>query len=114
MDIIFILGRILFGGFFIYSGIKHFTGIKGSTTYAQSMKVPMPHLAVMGTGILLLLGGLSFLFDTFAVIGGILLIIFLFFTSIMMHPFWKKTEELGSFLRNMAFLGAILIIIFLY
>src|SRR3569833_2960503 len=61
MKIPFLLGRLAFGGFFLYSGINHFQHYKQMAQYAGSKGVPKPEAAVLGTGALLTLGGASVL-----------------------------------------------------
>lgn len=114
MELVFILGRILFGGFFVNSGINHFRNRKMLAGYSQMKGVPLPSVAVPFTGLLLLLGGLSFVFNYYAMYGSILLIIFLVPTTFMIHNFWKiedaqqKMGEQINFMKNLALLGAAL------
>ena len=114
MEIAFILGRILFGVYFAYSGFNHFKNMKMLTGYSQMKGVPLPSLAVPFTGLLLLLGGLSFIFNYYAQYGSILLAVFLLPTTFMMHNFWKvkdaqqKMGEQINFTKNLALLGAVL------
>lgn len=111
MNILFLLGRIIFGGYFAYSGLNHFLRLSMMAEYAKSKGVLYPHLAVAFTGILLLLGGLSILFGTYPRIGILFLLIFLLPTTFIMHNFWAVTEqskmiEIINFLKNMALFGA--------
>ena len=57
----FTLGRLLFGGFFLYNGINHFLQYKTMAQYAAAKQVPLPKVAVLGTGALLTAGGISLL-----------------------------------------------------
>ncbi|RME54075.1 MAG: DoxX family protein [Caldilineae bacterium] len=115
MDILHLIGRIIYGGFFIMMGLNHFMQAKAMIPYAQAKGVPAPQLAVYGTGVLLLIGGLSILLAFQTVIGVIALVIFLLPTSIMMHNFWavddpqQKMVEMTQFMKNMALMGAALI-----
>jgi uncharacterized membrane protein YphA (DoxX/SURF4 family) len=117
MDWLFLLGRILFGGFFLLAGWNHFSQLKNMAGYAQAKGVPMPQAAVAGTGALLILGGASILLGIFPMVGGILLIIFLVPTALMMHNFWALTDpqakmmEMQNFLRNIALTGANLMLL---
>ena len=61
MKIPFLLGRLIFGGFFIYNGIHHLKERRNLSQYAGSKNVPMPNVAVTGTGVLMMLGGASIL-----------------------------------------------------
>jgi putative oxidoreductase len=75
---------------------------------------PSPRLAVAGTGVILLLGGLSMLLGVYPVIGIVLLIISLLGVSFQMHTFWKvddaqmKQIDMINFTKNMALVGALL------
>src|SRR5262245_33564205 len=56
-----IAGRTVFGGYFLYNGINHFVNHEMMTEYARSKGVPAPAVAVAGSGLLLIAGGLSVL-----------------------------------------------------
>lgn len=113
MDFLFLVGRVIFGGFFIYNGINHFQHLTMMSNYAKSKGVPLSSLAVALTGILLILGGLSILLGAFPIVGIILLALFLILVSFMMHNFWTITDpqmkmgEMINFMKNMALLGAL-------
>ena len=86
---IFIIGRILLGGFFINSGINHFKGIGMMSGYAQMKGVPLPKVSVAFSGALVLLGGLSVLLGVYPTVGVAALALFLIPVTFMMHAFWK-------------------------
>ena len=117
MDILFFIGRILFGGFFIMMGINHFMKSGMMTQYAASKGVPSAKFAVMLTGLLLVLGGLGMLLGIYTQWAVLALIVFLIPTSLKMHNFWaiqdpqQKMTEMVNFLKNMAFMGAALMIL---
>jgi uncharacterized membrane protein YphA (DoxX/SURF4 family) len=87
------------------------------TGYAQSKGVPAAKLAVAGSGALLALGGISLLFNVFPLFGLIALVLFLVPVTFMMHAYWKVQEpmakmgEMVHFMKNMALLGAVLILL---
>jgi uncharacterized membrane protein YphA (DoxX/SURF4 family) len=114
MGFLLLLGRLLFGGFFLFNGINHFMNLASLTAYATSRNVPMPQLAVAATGLLLVFGGLSVLAGFYPRVGLMLLVLFLVPTSVMMHPFWTMDDpqarmmEMTQFLKNMALTGAAL------
>jgi putative oxidoreductase len=117
LNLIHILGQIILGGYFIYNGIKHFKDVNDYTAYAAHNKVPMPKVSVIATGILLVLGGLGILFNIYVGVAILLLAIFLIPTSFMMHAYWKaenpaeRSSQKIAFLKNMALLGALLLIV---
>lgn len=116
MDIIFIVGRILFALIFINSGFAHFAQREAMTGYAQFKKVPAAKLAVPLTGLMILVGGLSVVLGFWADLGALLLAAFLVVSAFMMHNFWTiedaqaKQNESISFFKNLALAGAALII----
>ncbi len=112
MDALFLLGRIILGGFFLYSGVHHFQERKSMSQYVSSKNVPMPEVAVTASGALLLLGGASVLFGVKPKIGTAAIIAFLAGVSPVMHDFWKSDDpnqrqnNMTHFMKNMAMLGA--------
>jgi putative oxidoreductase len=119
MDILFLVGRIFYGGFFLMSGLRHFTQISPISQYAATKGVPAPKLAVAGSGLLIVLGGLSLILGAWTQIGLWLIVIFLVGVSPQMHPFWKvsdpmqKMGEQNNFMKNIALLGAALMMMLL-
>ena len=83
----FLLGRLLFGGFFIYSGIGHFKETKAMSQYAGAKNVPMPELAVPASGAMLIAGGASILRGVKPKLGTFAIIAFLAGVSPVMHDF---------------------------
>ena len=120
LDLVFFLGRVLFGGFFILNGINHFTKHDMLAGYAASKGVPMASTAVYLTGSLLTLGGLGVLLGFYLEWALVLLVIFLVPVSFMMHAFWKvadaqaKMMDKIQFQKNMALLGAVLMLLALW
>jgi putative oxidoreductase len=107
-------GRFLFGGFFVYNGILHFTNFAALLAYSQTKGVPFAEIAVAIAGAFLTLGGISYLLGYHTKIGGLLLLAFLIPASFTMHNFWMESDpanvqiQMSYFLRNLAFIGAIL------
>ena len=118
MEILLLLGRILFGGFFIASGINHFTNAGMMSGYAGSKGVPAPYLATVGSGVMLVAGGASVLLGFLPVLGLTLLVVFLVPTSVLMHNFWsvedpqQRAAEQINFLKNLALTGAALALMY--
>ena len=110
----FLLGRLVFGGFFLYSGIHHFLDRKMLSQYAASKKVPMPDVAVTATGAGLVIGGASILLGVKPKLGTLAVMGFLAGVSPLMHDFWTQQEpgqrqaEMINFTKNMALLGGAL------
>jgi putative oxidoreductase len=119
MNIAFLVGRIIFGGYWLMASFNHFKNLNYMSEYAKARGTPFPKLAVAGTGVILLLGGLSMLLGVYPVIGIVLLIIFLLGVSFQMHSFWKmddaqmKQIDMINFTKNMALIGALLMFLLL-
>ncbi|MDD5050155.1 MAG: DoxX family protein [Candidatus Pacebacteria bacterium] len=117
MDLLFLFGRILFGGFFLYSGIKHFTRVNAFSAYAGSKHVPSPKVSVYATGVLIFLGGAGVVLGISPVWSLIFIILFLVPVTFIMHQFWKETDPMQravqttNFLKNIALLGAALMLL---
>ncbi|MGH3450277.1 MAG: DoxX family membrane protein, partial [Haloechinothrix sp.] len=58
MDVVVLIGRILFAMLFLGSAFGHLTQTTGMAGYAQSKGVPMARFAVLGSGVLMLVGAL--------------------------------------------------------
>jgi putative oxidoreductase len=110
----FFIGRMLFGGFFIYSGIHHLRSYKSMAPYAESKGVPAPEAAVALTGIPMLIGGASLLLGVKPKLGALAIVCFLGSVSPIMHDFWRNEDpkermtNMVMFTKNMALAGAAL------
>ncbi|MDP3763834.1 MAG: DoxX family protein [bacterium] len=115
-ETIFFIGRILLGSFLLYSAYNHFSNIKGLTAYTEMKKVPMPKVAVIVSGLLLLFGGYSIIIGVRVTAGIAALTLFFIPVTFIMHAFWKEEEQARSmdqvqFMKNLALLGAILMLL---
>ncbi len=119
MNIAFLIGRLIFGGYWLMAALNHFKNLNHMSDYAKAKGTPLPKLAVGGTGVLLLAGGLSMLLGVYAPVGIALLIVFLLGVSVQMHSFWKvddaqlKQIDMINFTKNMALIGALLMFLLL-
>jgi uncharacterized membrane protein YphA (DoxX/SURF4 family) len=110
----FLIGRAVLGGYFIYGGINHFKNRKTMAQYAGTKGVPAPHVAVPGTGALMIFGGASILLGVKPRWGALAIIAFLAGVSPLMHDFWAQEDpnqqraEMVNFTKNMALLGSAL------
>jgi putative oxidoreductase len=109
---LFLLGRVLFGGFFLYSGIQHFKNLDMLAGFTGTKGVPAPKVAVMISGLMIILGGLSIVLGVRPLWGVVLITLFLLPVTFLMHPFWKHTDfmmrinDSVNFQKNVAMLGA--------
>ena len=111
-EIGFLLGRVLFGGFFVYSGMRHFQHLGMMAGFTGSKGVPQPKLAVIVSGLLIIVGGFSVVLGFHPVTGVILITAFLVPVTFLMHQYWNDTDMMTrinnevNFLKNLALLGA--------
>lgn len=114
MGDVFLLGRVLLGSFFTYYGVNHFLETAAMAQYAASKGVPQPELAVLVSGALIVVGGLSVLFGMWPQIGAACLALFLIGVTPIMHNFWDvadpmlRMNETAHFMKNVALLGGVL------
>jgi uncharacterized membrane protein YphA (DoxX/SURF4 family) len=106
-----VAGRIMFGGYFVYSGIRHFTDREMYIGYAKSKGVRWPKLAVFTTGAMLLAGGLSLLTGVKPKLGAGLVTGFLAGVTPQMHDYWNASDQMQrmndmvNFTKNLALIG---------
>ncbi len=114
MKAAFLIGRLVFGGFFLYNGINHLKQRKQLAQYAESKNVPMAEAVVASTGVVLVAGGASILLGVKPKLGTAAIAGFLAGVSPVMHNFWNVQEpgqrlnEMINFSKNMALLGSAL------
>jgi putative oxidoreductase len=114
MKIPFLIGRVVFGGFFLYNAIHHFRDRKQLSEYAGAKNVPAPDIATILSGLLLLTGGSSVLLGIRPKLGIAAIVAFLAGVSPMIHDFWhaedpaQRMNDQIHFSKNLALLGAAL------
>lgn len=120
MDIVVLIGRILFVFVFLTAGFAHFTNRRMMAQYAGSKGIPAALPVVLAGGALLLAGAVSILFGIWADLGALLLVAFLVPTAVLMHSFWKETDpqarmmEMNQFSKDLALAGAALLLFALF
>lgn len=110
----FLIGRILFGGFFLYSGINHLRHRKDMANYTASKGVPAPETAVTASAVPLIIGGTSMLLGVKPKWGAMAILGFLAGVSPIMHDFWRNEDpnerlnNIANFMKNLALAGGAL------
>jgi len=116
-NILQLVARVLLSWMFLQSAYSHFTQVKPMAAYSKGAGVPLPEVAVVATGLMLLAGGLSLLLGFHPRIGAGLLFVFLVPASFMMHAFWRETDPMqragqrAQFWKNITLAGAMLWIV---
>jgi putative oxidoreductase len=118
MEIAFVIGRIIFGAYWLMAGFQHFKNFNATSAYAKAQGTPSPK-PVAGTGVIPLLGGLSILLGVYHAVGIILLIIFLLGESFRTNSYCKVEDvqmrqiDMINFMKNMALVGALMLLLLL-
>jgi putative oxidoreductase len=110
----FLIGRLLFGGFFLKSGIDHLRNYKQMKPYVESKGVPAGEVAAIASAVPLLVGGTSLLLGVKPKWGALAILGFLAGVSPIMHDFWRnenaeeRQKNMADFAKNMALAGGAL------
>ncbi len=114
MEIVFLIGRIILGIYYLFNASNHFMKLEMMAGYAGSKGVPMPKLAVLFTGALLTIGGLSIITGFQPTIGVIALVVFFLPVTFLMHNFWAEQDpmtkmgQMTNFVKNMGLMSSAL------
>jgi uncharacterized membrane protein YphA (DoxX/SURF4 family) len=121
MDVVFVVGRVLFVLAFLFSGSTiHLLQARQGIEYARMYRVPAPELLVPLSGLMAVLGGLSVALGIWGDLGALLLVAFLLPVAFFMHAFWRETDEqtkanqMAHFMKNMALVGGALVLFYAY
>jgi uncharacterized membrane protein YphA (DoxX/SURF4 family) len=113
MNIAILVGRIIVGIFYLYNGVNHFIKFGAMTEYAKFKGVPLAEVAVVVSGLFLLVAAFTIILGIFPEIGVVSLVLFFLPVTFMMHNFWavaqeQQMAETVSFLKNIALMGSAL------
>jgi putative oxidoreductase len=112
MAAIFVLGRIILGAYYLFSAFHHFSDTATLAHFAAARGVPAPTVAIIGSGVLLAIAGVTLLLGVLPRLGVAALVLFLIPVSFFMHAFWSDTNaaarmsDMVNFTKNMALLGS--------
>ena len=114
---VFLLGRVLFGGFFVLGGINHFQNLNMMAGFVGSKGVPAAKPGVILSGLLIIVGGLLVIVGWHVRIGLACIVLFLVPVTFLMHNYWVETDMMArinqrvNFQKNIALLGAALMML---
>jgi len=115
MDVVLVIGRVLFALIFVASGVNHINKAEHMTGYAQFKKVPAAKASVLLSGVLFLLAAASLILGVYADLGALVLAVLLVIMAVMFHDFWKQTDpqqkqmEQIAFFKNISMAGGALV-----
>ena len=113
-EILFLLGRTMLGGLFVFAGIRHFTILEKGTAAVAARGVPFPRAVFMGGSVFEAICGALLVFGIWPVEMSLALFVFTLVASFMLLDFWNKREFervvlFNNFASNIAVLGGLLI-----
>ena len=120
MDVVFLIGRILFVVPFLLSVQIHLINREQGVQYARMYNVPLAELGVPLTGLMALVGGLSVLLGVWGDLGALLIAAFLFLITPFMHAFWREQDAMqrgiqtAMFTKNFALAGGALVLFYVW
>ena len=115
MEVVLIIGRILFSLIFIGAGIGHLLQPRSTAGYAESRGVPNAGLLARISGVLITAGGLGVILGVWMDLAALGLAVYVLIAALLVHHFWSdeepaKTTEMAMFMKNLSLAGAGLII----
>ena len=121
MTTLFLIGRIVFGLYWLKNAYNHLFRSSGLVGYTQATagikSAGLAKFAVFATGLLLAVGGLTIIAGAWVRLGILCLVIFLLGTSFVMHAYWKEKDPMAkmganiNFWKNIALLAALLMML---
>ena len=120
MDLVELIGRLLFVTMFVNSGVTHIRHRETMVAYARSTGGPAPEVLVPATGVMILAGGILIALGVFADLGALLIAAFLVPVAYYMHAFWRiddammRANQHAHFMKNMSLAGAAIALFALY
>lgn len=116
MDVLFLIGRVLFSLVFLGSGIGHLMQPDGSAEYAAYKKVPSAKNMVLLSGVLLIAGGAGIILGIWMDLAAYGIAALVLIMAFMMHRFWEEEDaqtkqvEMAMFMKNVSIAGGALVI----
>jgi uncharacterized membrane protein YphA (DoxX/SURF4 family) len=116
MDILLLIGRLLFSYLFLHGAYGHFKRFAMISNYTRAKGVPFPRLMVVLTSIMIVVGAASVVLGFHGRIGAALLALFLLPTAFIMHNYWSLSDPMARandqahFLKDIALAGCALML----
>jgi putative oxidoreductase len=110
----FLIGRVMVGGMYLYSGVDNLIELQGKVGYAASKGLLDAPIMVTAASTLLILAGLSLVTGIRPKWGVAATALFLIPVTLIMHNFWalqgvQRIVEMHNFQGNLGLLGSALI-----
>ena len=117
MDVVLIVGRVLFSMIFLGSGVAgHLMQADATAGYGASRGVPNARTLTQISGVATIAGAIGVIFGIFLDLAVLGLIIYTLITAFMVHHFWTDDDpmvqqaEMTNFMKNLAIIGGGLVL----
>lgn len=112
--VIFLLGRLLLGGLFVFAGIRHMFLIPVLTQMIAARGVPFPRIVLLAGSAFQFIAGLLVIFGLFLPAAAFGLVLFTLAASVMLLNFWDmegqpRQNTINVWLSNMAIIGGLMV-----
>ncbi|MCP2261228.1 putative membrane protein YphA, DoxX/SURF4 family [Streptoalloteichus tenebrarius] len=120
MDVVALIGRVLFVLLFLGSALNHLTHTSAMTAYTESKGVRPARASVLGSGVWMAVAAVLVLLGLWGDLGALMLVVFLLPSAFLMHAFWRERDgqtrsmEQTQFLKDLALAGAALLVFVLF
>jgi putative oxidoreductase len=113
-EILFLIGRVLLGWYFLIDGVGKFPNITPFVGYVTSLGVPSPYFMAWVGAIAEFLVGLMLVFGIATRYGALLGILFVIIASVLAHRYWQypAAQQLGQYInlmKNSVILGGMVL-----
>lgn len=115
MDVVILIGRVMFSALFLSAALGHLGRTGEMARFAASRGVPGARAATLIGGVMIGAGGLMVLLGVWADLGALLLFVFLMGTATLVHRFWLEAGDMRlqvqtQFMKDVALAGASLML----
>jgi putative oxidoreductase len=120
MDVIDLIGRVLFALVFLDNGWAHVARRGQMVPFGRSIGAPMAGVSVPATGVMMLVGGVLVILGVWADLGALLIAVFLPVAGYLGHGYWREEDPMmraaqkAQFWKNIALAGAALFIFYAF
>src|SRR6188508_2711814 len=91
-EILFLIGRTMLGGLYVFAGVRHFTVLDKGTAAVAARGIPFPLLVFAGGSIFEAICGALLLLGMWPVEMSLALFVFTLAASLMLLDFWNKED----------------------
>ncbi len=110
-DIFALIGRVCVAGTFLWSGYHRIQNWRETVAYLKSKDVPQLKFTAPAYVGIKILGAIMILLGWHAHIGAVMLLVIAGLSAFYFHPVWKRKSEEKPFVKEIAVIGAIFLIL---